>query len=106
MWLSGPACLFFPAASPKPAGAPGGPAVLSAAAGQGGRAHGGEESAELGGDQHVPAVRDRAEHGGRGAGTGERAGAPVPIVPAGVPMVTGWSETPHGSATKAWSRTA
>lgn len=70
-----PTFALFPTAAPKPAGAPGGTAVLPAAAGQSGRAHRGEEPAGLCCHQHVLAVRDRAEHGGRGTGAGERAGA-------------------------------
>lgn len=79
--------LLSRAAAPEPAGAAGGAALLPAAAGEGGGAHRGEEPAELGRHQHVPPVRDRAEHGGRGAGAGERAGAaPHPATPArGVP---------------------
>lgn len=59
----------------EPAGAPGGATLLPTAAGEGGRAHGGEEPAELRGHQHIPSVRDRTEHGGRGAGAREGAGA-------------------------------
>ena len=78
-------------AASKPTGAPGGAPLLPTAAGEGGRAHRGEESAELCRHQHVPPVRDRAEQGGRGAGAGERAGADISVTLA-CEAALGWGQ--------------
>lgn len=80
-------------AASEPDGAPGGAALLPTAAGEGGGAHRGEESAELCRHQRLPPVRDRAEHGGRRAGAGERAGAGLPISATSEVARGAWGQT-------------